>query len=94
MLMLINQDGRGLCYCYAAYMYYLCRRIGYNPTAISGGYGTKNADHGWIEIKFGGVPYIFDPEICSVRHKTQPEIYQRYTLYKAAYGSTPFPYHK
>ena len=54
--------GRGNCYCYAAAFWSLARALGYDARAISGTMTETNQPHGWVEIDFDGVPYVFDTE--------------------------------
>ena len=42
--------------------------------------------HGWVEIEFDGVPYIFDTEL-EMAKKGQ------YHFWKLAYEEVPWPYH-
>lgn len=61
--MFINK--KGCCYNYAAQFYVLARAIGYDAVIYSGTINppaTARA-HGWVEIEFDGVPYIFDTEL-------------------------------
>lgn len=56
---------KGCCYNFAAEFYVLARAIGYDAVIYS---GTINPppnvrSHGWVEIEFDGVPYIFDTEL-------------------------------
>ena len=54
--------GRGNCYCYAAAFWSLARALGYEARAISGTMTETNQPHGWVEIDFDGVPYVYDTE--------------------------------
>ena len=51
----------GNCYNYAAAFWALARGLGYDARAYSGNIGTD--PHGWVEITFDGVSYVFDPEL-------------------------------
>jgi len=56
--------GKGNCYCYAAEMYYLCRRIGWTSvTAVSGGVTPDDLDHGWVTVEYEGETRMLDPEL-------------------------------
>lgn len=92
MVRLINQGGYGNCYCYAAEMYYIARRLGYwQATAISGGVITSSYDHGWMEMTLNGTTYIFDPQLESTRSLASG------TLYMITYSqaqSVGFPHFK
>ena len=89
MLRLIER-GMGNCYCYAAEMYYLARRIGYyQALAISGRFGADRKDHGWVELPIDGIPYILDPE---ANWRNVPERPGYFFLVR--YNETPFSYQK
>ena len=63
MLRLIN-TGKGNCYCYAAEMYYMARRLGYwSANAVSGGVTPDNLDHGWSTVVVNGELLMLDPEL-------------------------------
>lgn len=89
MLRLIER-GKGNCYCFAAQMYYLARRVGYaQATAVSGqdcpdGYPV---DHGWVEIEIDGVAYLFDPEMNRTRGLAPG------ALFMIPYAQAPWPYY-
>ena len=56
---------KGCCYNFAAEFYWLAKAIGYDAIIYS---GTVNPPpiqraHGWVEIEFDGVPFIFDTEL-------------------------------
>ncbi len=55
--------GRGNCYNFAASFWALARGLGYEAWAISGTMTSTDQHHGWVEIYFDGIPYIFDPEM-------------------------------
>lgn len=85
MLRLIER-GKGNCYCYAAEMYYLAKRVGYyNARAISGGVMLDN-DHGWLEIEVNGEPTVTDPELESKNFSTSGHIFL------TPYDDTPWDY--
>ena len=52
---------RGNCYNYAAAFWALARGLGYDARAYSG--TISEQPHGWVEIAFDGVDYLFDPEL-------------------------------
>ena len=52
---------RGNCYNYAAVFWALARGLGYDAKAYSG--SISQQPHGWVEIDFDGVTYLFDPEL-------------------------------
>lgn len=79
----------GNCYCYAAAFYYLSRWIGYDSIIIAGKVGSNNADHGWVEISFDGVLYMFDPELEMARLRDGR---QYFDLYKFTYENAPWRY--
>ena len=63
MLRLID-TGKGNCYCYAAFMYYLARRVGWTSArAVSGGVTPDNLDHGWCTVIYDGEELLLDPEL-------------------------------
>lgn len=87
MLRLIER-GKGNCYCYAAEMFYLARRLGYyNARAISGGVMLDN-DHGWVEIPVNGVPTVTDPELESKNFSSPGH------LFLTPYDKTPWTYYR
>ena len=56
--------GKGNCYCYAAEMYYLARRVGFDSAkAVSGGVTADNLDHGWMTVTVDGEELLLDPEL-------------------------------
>ena len=77
---------RGNCYSYAAVFCLLARQLGYDAEAVSGGVNWNPRPHGWVEIEFDGVPYIFDTEL-EMAKKGQ------YHFWKLAYEDVPWPYH-
>ena len=77
---------RGNCYSYAAVFCLLARQLGYDAAAVSGGVNWNPRPHGWVEIEFDGVPYIFDTEL-EMAKKGQ------YHFWKLAYEDVPWPYH-
>lgn len=85
------QTGYGNCYCYTAVFYYLSRQLGYESTAISGVVGTRRDPHGWVEIDFNGVTYIFDTELEMAYRKKG--VYS-YDFYMMSYSRIPWPYEK
>ena len=56
---------KGCCYNYSAEFYVLARAIGYDAVIYSGKINPppNQRAHGWVEIEFDGVPYIFDTEL-------------------------------
>ncbi len=78
--------GRGNCYSYAAVFCLLARQLGYDAEAVSGGVNWNPRPHGWVEIKFDGVPYIFDTELEMAKKG-------EYHFWKLAYEDVPWPYH-
>jgi len=85
------QTGRGNCYCYASVFYYLSKQLGYDSNTVSGVVGTNSRPHGWVEISFDGVKYIFDTELeMAYRAKG---VYG-YNFFKMAYNRVPWPYVK
>lgn len=83
------QTGRGNCYCYAAVFYYLCRQLGYEATPIAGQVGHARDPHGWVEIDFDGVTYIFDTEL-EMAYRKKGVYY--YDFYMMSYARVPWPY--
>ena len=83
--------GRGNCYCYAGVFYYLARQLGYPAVPISGNVGTARSPHGWVEIDFDGVTYIYDTELEMAYRKKG--IYY-YDFYRMSYASIPWAYRK
>lgn len=84
--------GKGNCYKFAAAFAYLARELGYNPTCVWGhinGSTTIGAPHGWVEIKIGGVTYLFDPDL-------QLELGNKYNynFFKLTYESAVIHYVK
>ena len=88
MLRLLDQDGWGNCYCFAAEYYYLCRRIGYyQARAVSGGVFYPKYDHGWVEINIGGTTYLFDPRTDARYNQTAGALYMK------TYDNAPYSYY-
>ena len=56
---------KGCCYNFAAEFYVLAKAIGYDAIIYSGRINPPPLvrPHGWVEIEFDGVPYIFDTEL-------------------------------
>lgn len=54
---------KGNCYNYAAAFCMLTRALGFNANVYSGTVGRLRDRHGWCDITFDGVPYIFDTEL-------------------------------
>ena len=88
MLRLMEQDS-GNCYCYAAEMYYLARRLGYwQATAIAGAVITSDYDHSWLEIKLDGVRLVTDPQLAKTRGYDPDQFFMK------PYGETVFTYYR
>ena len=84
----LMERGKGNCYCYAAEMYYLAKRVGYyNARAISGGVMPDN-DHGWLEIPVNGEPTVTDPELES-KNFSEPG-----HIFLTPYDDTPWEYNR
>ena len=83
--------GLGNCYCYAGAFYYVARQLGYDARIISGTTGYNRAPHGWVEIDFDGVTYIFDTELEMAYRKKG--IYY-YDFFMMPYTAVPWPYNK
>lgn len=82
---------RGNCYCYTGVFWVLARQLGYDARVISGDVGWSGSPHGWVEIDFEGVPYIYDTELeMSYRKKG---VYY-YNFYHMSYDGVPWPYVK
>ena len=66
--------GKGNCYSYAAEFGILARALGYDAQIFSGTVDPRKHPHGWVEIVFDGVPYVFDAEMeykdHIIAHKT------------------------
>ena len=60
--------GKGNCYCFAAEFTVLARALGFDAKCYSGTIGTVPRPHGWVEISFDGVDYVFDPNIEYEEH--------------------------
>ena len=85
------KTGRGNCYCYAGVFYYLSRQLGYPAVPISGNVGTNRSPHGWVEIDFDGVTYIYDTEL-EMAYRAKKIYY--YDFYRMSYSAVPWPYRK
>lgn len=86
MLRLID-TGKGNCYCYAAEMYYLARRIGYySADTVSGGVTPDNLDHGWVTVVIDGETLMLDPEL-DVSSGPYPG-----SVFLVTYKNAPFHY--
>ena len=83
--------GLGNCYCYTSVFYFLSRQLGYDATAISGVVGHDRSPHGWVEIDFDGVTYIFDTELEMAYRKKGVT---SYNFYMMSYSRVPWPYRK
>jgi len=81
---------QGNCYCYASVFYYLARQLGYNDRPIAGVVGTRRSPHGWVEIDFGGVTYIFDTEL-EMAYRLKGAYYN---FFQMPYSAVPWPYVK
>ncbi len=87
MLRLIN-SGKGNCYCYAAEMYYLALRVGYDTAkAVSGGVTPDNLDHGWMTVTVDGEELLLDPELDSADGEYEG------SAYMVTYADAPFKYY-
>ena len=87
MLRLLNQNGRGNCYCFAAEYYYLCRRVGFwQAKAVSGGLYYRSYDHGWVEMTLNGTCFLFDPRTDARYNKTPG------ALFMIPYAEAPYTY--
>ncbi|MDD6188763.1 MAG: S-layer homology domain-containing protein [Clostridiales bacterium] len=82
---------RGNCYCYAAVFWALARQLGYDARVISGDVGWSARPHGWVEIDFDGVPYIYDTEL-EMSYRKKNVFY--YNFYHMHYDNVPWPYTK
>ena len=82
---------RGNCYCYAGVFYYMARQLGYHAVPISGTVGTGASPHGWVEIDFDGVTYIFDTEL-EMSYRAKNIFY--YDFFMMPYNAIPWPYRK
>ena len=60
--------GKGNCYCFAAEFAVLAKALGYDAKCYSGTIGVGRQKHGWVEIDFDGVTYVFDPNIEYEEH--------------------------
>jgi len=82
---------KGNCYNYTGVFLYLSRQLGYDAVPISGEVGHRLSPHGWVEIRFDGVPYIFDTELeMAYRAKGT----YGYDFYMMSYDAVPWPYQK
>ena len=76
----------GNCYSWASVFMYLTRCAGFESRCQSGTTGKNNNAHGWTEIQFDGVWYVFDPEMeNSSRIAKNPNYHKRY--YKLPYNN-------
>lgn len=76
----------GNCYSWASVFMYLTRWAGFESHCQSGTTGKNNNAHGWTEIAFDGVWYVFDPEMeNSSRLAKNPNYHKRY--YKLPYNN-------
>lgn len=76
----------GNCYSWASVFMYLTRCAGFESRCQSGTTGKNNNAHGWTEIEFDGVWYVFDPEMeNSSRIAKNPNYHKRY--YKLPYNN-------
>ncbi len=83
----------GNCYSWTAVFMYLTRCVGYESVCQSGTTGKTNADHGWTEIEFDGIWYVFDPEMeNSSRNAGNASYNKRY--YKLPYNNSIRKYTK
>ena len=64
-------DGKGNCYSYAATFAVLAKALGFDAICYSGTIGGGKQPHGWVEISFDGVPYVFDTNIECEEHLFQ-----------------------
>lgn len=88
--LIMFETRQGNCYCYASVFYYLARQLGYNDRPIAGVVGTRRSPHGWVEIDFDGVTYVFDTELeMAWRLKGA-----NYDFFKMPYSAEPWPYVK
>lgn len=85
------QTRKGNCYNYTGVFLYLSRQLGYDAIPISGGVGHRLSPHGWVEIQFDGVPYIFDTELEMAYRAKGTYIYDFYMM---SYDAVPWPYQK
>ena len=52
---------------------------------------SNHSPHGWVEIQFDGVPYIFDTELEMAYRAKGTYIYDFYMM---SYDTVPWPYQK
>ncbi len=86
----IFDTGYGSCYNFSAAFWAMARGMGYEATCVSGsvfGFGEVK-HHGWVEIPFDGVPYVFDPEM-DYGYRYMYDI-QGFDFYKLSYADTAF----
>lgn len=88
--LIMFETRQGNCYCYASVFYYLARQLGYNDRPIAGVVGTRRSPHGWVEIDFGGVTYIFDTEL-EMAYRLKGAYYN---FFQMPYSAVPWPYVK
>lgn len=72
-LKMFNKN-KGNCYAFAAQFWALARGLGYDAVCISGTIGNPYGEngqnpHGWVEIEFDGVMYIFDCETEAISYR-------------------------
>ena len=86
MLRLID-TGKGNCYCFAAEMYYLGRRVGYTDIdVVSGGVSPDDLDHGWAVVPSEYGPLLLDPELDASSGPYQG------SCFLVTYRNAPFKY--
>ena len=73
-------DGKGNCYSYAATFAVLAKALGFDAICYSGTIGVGKQPHGWVEISFDGVPYVFDTNIECEEHIFQQKSTCMYKL--------------
>lgn len=61
-------EGKGNCYCFAGSFAVLARSLGYDAICYSGTVGPRKSPHGWVEISFDDVPYVFDTNLEYEEH--------------------------
>lgn len=82
-LMLTTEKGN--CYNYSAAFWALARGLGYDARCVSGRVRAYAVPHGWSEIDFDGVTYIFDPELETViRSEGRYVSFFKMSLYRAS----------
>ena len=73
-------DGKGNCYGYAGTFAVLARALGFDAICYSGTIGVGKQPHGWVEISFDGIPYVFDTNIECEEHLFQQKSTCMYRL--------------